>query len=78
MKLSKAFEKCFSEIQQYCKEHRCDNCKLHTKKISAYNGCPFRHPHGWKLNEMNFSQLRYGNDDFDKHDLYDYFDDEEE
>lgn len=78
MELNKAFKKVLSVVQQYCDEHNCKNCKLHTKSLDPYIGCPFRYPRQWKLEEMDFSQLPYGSCDFDRFDLYDYFDKDED
>ena len=78
MKLGNVYMKVLEEIQKYCNEHSCKNCSLHTETLDPYVGCPFRYPRQWKLDEMDYSQLHYGDCDFDRYDLYDYFDNDEE
>lgn len=78
MKLNKVFKKTLIEIQRYCEEHDCKNCRLCPNPLKAYIGCPLRYPRNWKINDIDLSQLFYGDSDFDRFDLYDYFDEDEE
>ena len=78
MKLGNVYIKALEELKKYCTEHRCDHCELTKEVFDPYKGCPFGCPAQWRVDKFVPETLDYGSCDFDRHDLYDYFDNDEE